>query len=333
VFSALHIEALRHALLRRTGSDDQFDALVHEYKLVLGDAFDVLKHARVPGSIFAPGVTDHFQNDVVPENELQVGDQILFDVHPVLFGMWDHECPTAMVTSVDPRTDGTAAETRIRVQGFNTADLTVGELQRLYVEQLDRLLDLIRDYAAQNLTSLKAGDRLKWQAGEIPPFLVANVDPGKRLLFAWKLFKSQTFDDPGTLWIHIRPASTVWRGLVDVDPITAVAQIPKSIAKPPNSGFVVYKGEKELDLVDLSPDIASELEFDIWQDINSIYMPLYEPEGGWAEYIRQKQLHPAQQWPSKLLPVRIDGTWVPKIARDEQGRVRVVRPRLIPAHP
>ena len=62
----------------------------------------------------------------------------------------------------------------------------------------------------------------------------------------------------------------------------------------------------------------------------AVYVPLYEPEGGWAEYYSQKQRNPARTWPSRLLPVRIDGQWVPGIAFDSRSRVRVVRPRLKP---
>lgn len=331
VFSALHLEALQHALKRRTSSDEQFDALIHEYKLVLGDAFDVLKHARVPDSIFAPGVTDHFENDVVAENELQVGDQILFDVHPVLFGLWDHEYPTAMVTSVDPYPDGTASQIRIRVQGFNTAELTVGEFQSLHVKQMDRLLDVLRDYAVQNVASLRAGNRLKWQAGEIPPFLLADAPPTANwLIFEWQLFKSQVFDDPGGLWIHVRPQAHAWRGLVPNDLKEAVRQIPKSVIAVPEKIELLVNERGSVVEVVLSPEFESEFVFDLGQDKTSLYWPLNEPEGGWAEYYLQKQLHPERTWPSRLLPVRIDGTWVPKITRDAQGRLRVLRPRLKP---
>jgi hypothetical protein len=180
VFSALHLEALRHALLRRNGSDEVFDALLDRFDYVLGDPFDVLKHARVPRSLLAPGVTDHFENEAVAEDELQVGDQLLFDVHPVLFGLSGRDYPTAMVTSILPAKDGTASLSGVRVQGFDTADLAIGEFQRLHVERLDRLLDVVREYI-QLSANMDETATLPWHAGEVPPFLRAEPDAAEAM--------------------------------------------------------------------------------------------------------------------------------------------------------
>lgn len=336
VFSALHLEALRHALLRRNGSDQQFDALLDRYDLVLGDAFGILGHARVPRSIFAPGVTDHFQNEAIAEADLQVGDQLLFDVHPVLFGLWGREYPTVMVTAIDPAESGIATVARIRVQGFDTADLTVGEFQRLHVEQMDRLLDVLREYATDKAAHLAGGGRIAWQAGEVDPFLRADLPAGvndEKLLVEFTLFTDPTlFGPPGAIWIKVIPAARIWRGLVPDDLTEAVRRIPKSIAVIENGLALLVHERGAAVRLSLDPDIFA-LAFLVRPELfqhRAIYVPLFEPDGGWPEFYREKQTNPTRTWLAFLGRVHVDGAWVPKIARDEQNRIRVVRPRLKP---
>lgn len=330
VLCALHLEALRHALLRRHGSDQPFDDLLARFDYVLGDPFDLLKHARVPRSIFAPGVTDHFQNEGIPDDELQVGDQLLFDVHPVFFGLSGREVPTAMVTSIAPEVDGTLRLEGVRVQGFDTADLPLGAFQRLLVDQLDRFLDVVRKYVQENANAL-SDSSLPWRAGEVPPFLTADQPPDARsdpsFLMRWRIFPADSFEFPEPYFIQVAPRSRIWRGLVPEDLEQAVARIPHSMTIV-DSNRVVLVHERGRAVPIPIPQVPLGIGIAMTFPLpDHLYVALYEVEGGFPEYIRSRLKNPGGTWSNRLHPVRVDARMLAP-ARDANHRLRVVRPRL-----
>jgi len=136
MLSALHLEGLRHALLRQpiapgARGDDEFNGLAAKYSFALDDYFAVRTVSRMSNGIMARGRTDYFDNDSVDLDGLQIGDQILFATNPALValgrGAWDPL--TVLVTDVDTsRDDPRTNLNTLRVQGFGTTDQTLASL-------------------------------------------------------------------------------------------------------------------------------------------------------------------------------------------------------------
>jgi hypothetical protein len=347
VLAAIHLEALRHAKLRRDGKDDLFNALPASFSLALDDYFEVrVQRVKTPNGIMRPGRNEYFENAAVAFDDLQVGDQVLFETNPVMsvLGVTAWEYPTVLISGLD--TSDTASDQprlllhRLQVQGFGAADLDYPSFQLLLARNLDRTLQAVRDeIQAQLQLRATAGfpptDKLEWDSGAIlEPADSANNDQG--LLRRWNPY-GDAWDLPGPWWIWINLKAPMWRGAFGDDPVKILGQTP--------GGIVWIADDKLLPEFRGRADPASTLPLGAgfqeppWKDDpfgpsvgdprKTIFVPLFEPDGGWIGYFEDKARDPTVHYGPRLNPVVADAKWLPGLARS-QDKIRVIRPRLKP---
>ena len=348
VLAAIHLEALRHAKLRRDGKDDLFNALPAKVSLALDDYFEVRPQlVKTPNGIMRPGRTDHFENAAVAFDDLQVGDQVLFETNPVMsaLGVAAWEYPTVLISGLD--TSDTASDqprlllNRLRVQGFGAADLDYPSFQLLLAKNLDRTLQAVRDEVqAQVQLRVSAGfpppDKLQWDSGAIvEPAVAHNND--EWLLRHWNPY-GDAWDPPGPWWVWINLKAPMWHGAFGDDPVKILGQTPGGIVwiaddkllpefrgrADPASTLPLGAGFQEPPWKDDPPDGPS-----VGDPHKTIFVPLFEPDGGWIGYFDDKARDPTVKYGPRLNPVVADAKWLPGLARS-QDKIRVIRPRLEP---
>jgi hypothetical protein len=327
MLSAIHLEALLHARRRRDHNDNLFDGLRDKFDLVLDDHFGIRTVAGAQNSIMRSGRTDLFDNGPVPYDDLQIGDQLLVDkatsllTLSVLSSTWDY--PTVLVTDVDSDPNGDALIemlNRIRIQGFMTADLTFGALQSLLARRLDASLEGPRRIIALNAS---AAASLPWPAGF--EFMESALFATRQILRPWDPY-SENWDAPGAWWIMIELADPIWRGLFAGTSATElVKKMPKAVTR--DSTGILCQGIQGPIAVG-----AGFKEPPFTLGTGQIYIPLYEPWGGWPAYFKEKPAQTSEPWPKQLNPVRAEPSWF-YLAEESVNAVRAIRPRNAPPSP
>ncbi|MET0335600.1 MAG: hypothetical protein ABW190_15110, partial [Rhizobacter sp.] len=229
MMAALHIEALRFALMRHapTGPglrfDDEFDALPWKHSLTLDDCFELRQVVRPADSIMAPGKNDYFDNGATALDDLQVGDQVIFADSPVLTALgrtsWDY--PTLLVTDVDTSVDKAGVNlSGLKVQGFGSDELSLPDFQLLQAGITDEVLKRVQAYIPAELARLKVEnpsatppDRLSWDIGILTQLQQASVDD--TVLRRWSPY-GDTFDEPGPWWLCVNIHATLWRKVFNI---------------------------------------------------------------------------------------------------------------------
>jgi hypothetical protein len=353
MLAALHLEGLRLALMRQPAAgarpDDEFNDLATRYSVALDDYFEVRKVSRLSNGVMARGRTDYFENASAGLDDLQVGDQVLFATNPALTALgrdaWDPL--TVLVTDVDTSPDDPRSNlNKLRVQGFGTADVTLASLQLLLVKQADQALkgvqafipaeiDRLRTLATALGQSFTPPQKLSWDIGVISTAQDAAND--LEVLCLWNPY-GDTWDSPGPWWIRFDLNAQVWDGGFGSDAAKILSQFPGAILWP-KAGKIQFANTKNPWRKATAPNIvdtANGFREPPWQDARhtsepdtAIFIPLFQPFGGWESYFEVKAKSSAESWPSKLDPVVADARWIAGLATDTvmTTQVRVIRPR------
>lgn len=358
MLAALHIEGLRHALLRQplapgTRADDVFNTLSGQFTMALEDYFRLRHVTWVTNGIMNTGRNDFFENGGISPDDLQIGDQVLFDTNPALVVVgaiaWDY--PTVLVTDVDTALGKPSINfADVKVQGFGTTELACPAFQLLLVKMADRRLQAMRDFIPFEIARLKAKHaavnepftspvKLPWDIGMITDFERSSSD--STALRLWNPY-GDTFDAPGPWWIWINFTSPAWTGLFasgDFDKI--FLRMPGAIAwNPDDGGTIRFSDPSPLRRPAGAPpsvSVGPNFQEPPWEDDKSagadprkvIFVPLFNPLGGWERYFDAKVRTPNKAVSPKLEPVRTDARWIAGLARspDDEKLVRVIRPR------
>lgn len=333
------------------GKDDELDqafnalATPDQSKLALDDYFEV-RHGivRAPDAIMKTGNTDHFENSAVPFDDLQIGDQVLFESSPVLKALgatnWDY--PTVLVTEIDSFPPGVNVDpSKLTIQGFNSVELGQPSFQLLLAKTVDAYLDGVRNHIETQIRRIKAQsppveppETIFWDPGIITQNDFLNNDRGTLRL--WNPYGDQ-WDDPGPWWIWINLNAPIWGGTFSGDVAKTLGQ---------THGGIVWLGDKLLPEFLGRAELASTLPigsgfqappFEDHPDSDEhsavaervIFVPLYEPEGGWISYFNTKARDPKGRLGPTLNPVVSDSSWLPGLAK-AADKIRVIRPQLKP---
>jgi hypothetical protein len=345
VLAALHVEALQFAK-HRLKDDTLFNSLPDRAALALDDYFQVRPRiASAHNGIMQSGRTLHFENASIPLDDLQIGDQVLFDTSPVLFAlgstMWDY--PTALVTELDTSAEGRALDLReLKTQGFDTADLNYPSFQVVLTKTVDRALAGVREFITTELEARKAATpqgtpfipptKLKWDPGLVNPGDIAVNDVA--ILRHWNPY-GEIWNEPGPWWIWINLLAQTWAGGFSSDVNKVLSRTPGGIVWTPDNRLLFeYRGQ-----VDLSETIPVGAGFQPppWDSATvqadprqAIFVPLFEPFGGWVSYFYDKASHPNAKFGPHMDPVQSDARWLPGLSTTGSGKVRAIRPRLEP---
>jgi hypothetical protein len=358
LMAALHVEGLRHALLRQplpdgTRRDDAFNSLTAQFTVALDDYFRLRSVARLENGIMDPGRNEFFENAGIAPDDLQIGDQVLFDTNPALTAAgavaWDY--PTVLVTDVDTALDRPSINfTDVKVQGFNTPELACPAFQLLLVKMADRRLKAMQDFIPFEIARLRAKSAAVNQSFDIPIGIdwdigmindVQRAHGESTALRLWNPY-GDTWDEPGPWWLWINLANPMWADLLGTDVDRIFRRMPGAIAWQPDDGGKVrfadpsnpYRAPGAPLTVTVGPDFKTPP----WQNIFTadadpdprkvIFVPLFQPTGGWESYFDTKQ-NDDSPWPSALTPVRADARWVAGLATsaDDEKLVRAIRPR------
>jgi hypothetical protein len=283
------------------------------------------------------GKTDYFENGAVPPDDLQVGDQLLFETSPVLFALgvsaWDY--PTVLVTDVDSDPGGEKLELgQLKLQGFGTADLNFPSFQRLLIQTLDTTVNAVQEHIRRivGISGIPIA-KLPWDTGLVLTVEDRlNNDPS--LLREWKPYgDTDTWDKPGPWWIRINLQAPMWRGAFAEDATKLLVKMPSGILWIDDQSLL----HEHRGLVSKIP-VSEHFQEPPWESAveavtdprKTIFVPLFEPDGGWFRYFKDKAASPTERYGPQLNPTTADASWLPGLAK-EADRVRVIRPRLKPA--
>ena len=349
VMSALLLEALRFGKLRREGTDDIFDALPARVTLALDDHFRLRSFVNWAGGILGPGGMDYFQNSAIPLDDLQIGDQVLFETSPVLRGLGfvEWEYPTVLVTEIDTTSGSTGILNLhgVRMQGFGTPDLDLPSFQLLLAKAVDATLDNLRNYITSQpnnppLTAMKWGAPFNFSTG---------TDLRDSEIFQqWNPY-GDNWDAPGPWWIRLNLRTDLFYRYrlngEDVDLLTALGQCPGGIYWNEHDKVLLFEFQGRTDphtTIGVGAGFRPPFPPDPsgFKQDPFIFVPLNEPEGGWIAYLTDKAANPSVKYFSRLTSVHSDQRWVPGLAKEldhgketGSGKIRVIRPGLQSSSP
>jgi hypothetical protein len=291
VLAAIHLEALRFGKLRRTNSDNEFNAAVNNHPRGWAELRPLLP--GIPGdpqlmsddAVKPPGEPRLFANGPMPQ--VQLGDHVVF-WNSIMYGLlsdgaWSLE--NAIV--VDVNSDWTANDIgdTIFLMGHGTSATLAGRFREDRVKDLNSMLSAAREKA-----KITAGDSATW---------IRNAAP----LVRWAPFNEPWVDERGVpqapFWIRVPYAATPdWLGRA-IGRDATLFTLPDSVEFRPSDGTV-------------SPPAAGGGPLDGNNLPHAAYFPLWWPaqEGKWRGYIERRR---NGQVPStfKLEPVRFDGKNIP----------------------
>ena len=319
------------------------------FDLALDDYFEVRRGInRAPKGIMRPGKNDHFENSAVPFDDLQIGDQVLFETSPVLqvlgSTLWDY--PTVLVTEIDSFPPGTKVNpARLTVQGFGSAELAQPSFQLLLAKGVDAALNGLREHIQTQLANLKAQaqstghtfeppEQFPWDPGILSQSDLLRNDPS--LLRFWNPYGDR-WDDPGPWWVWINLQAPLLGGAFGGPVEKTLAQTPGGVVWLGDKLLIQSRGRKE----PLTIQIGSGFQEPPWKDIpdeepstalsgKTIFVPLFEPKGGWSSYFNDKAKNLKTTHGPKLTPVKSDTSWLPGLARSGD-KIRVIRPQPKPS--
>jgi hypothetical protein len=329
-FSAVHLEALRFGLHRKTGSADQFNTTARATTIALEDAFGLRGYAQVADHPLKPGRTEWFENATVSLDELQIGDQVLVEsLVPFLLAAW-WEYPTCLVSNIDvDAQSGRLALDGLDVAGYVTAEQRFSSYRKLVIQLAQDTLDEIR-------ASLPTGGfSSSWDAGRV--FTVEERDAADReLLHKWTPY-DHPWELPHPWWIRVHLDNPLWKGLLGNDVEAVMLRLPKSVTWIDEEHVAVEMSGKiwRFPVTDdfNEPPTPESFEDEESNPHRCIFVPLYEPFGtfsdgsnsiGWWEFLKSAAVR--ADLGKALQPVRADGAWVTGLVGAPDA-VRVIRPR------
>jgi hypothetical protein len=305
MLAALHLEGFRFSRLRRTGSDNDFNAAT---------AAGVTLRPLIPGSgppavnILMTNAAQWFEAVAIPHDELQVGDHLIFwnnqFVRFFLGSAWGLE--NSFVTGIGP--DGY----QVMLAGHGMPETN----EKDFAEDLARQM-------RNSFNTLRIGLNTKGASGPLPPFLGFTARGNiKSQVVNWAPFgelfgpadASVVLQVKGAWWIRLKLAQ-LHDSTQPAPSITdALAMIPKSV---------------RVDTSRMTPPTLPAGDFQAdYQE--SIYLPLSVPAGahqGWTTYLS----HPSPAAAVPLVDLILDGSMVPGFflkGRGQQSTVPVLRPKV-----
>jgi hypothetical protein len=295
VVAALHIEALRHAKKRREGNDSTFNAILSSHSEGYISLRPLLSSSGAAdlGVLGADGSdTVFFQNDLVPERDLQVGDHLIFwnsfAYEYINSGEWRLENTVVIDVDSDPSTGG-HRRSRLALQGHGTGvrlySRYIDNIARFFARSLRLLQDRVRTFAAAHPTATN----MAWQGD------VSRV-------VKWTPYEE--FQAPGAWWVRI--PSAIWG-----TDAAAAAAIHKAVARDPTPGPGYH------------PPTAGYVYFPLFEP---------RVPGGWATYLAWRRANAAYRAPLRLRDVAVDGASIPGLfhdgARPPDNTIPLLRPRV-----
>lgn len=323
-----------------------FNELPKNFSLALDDYFEVRRGiVRAANGIMRTGRTDHFENIAVPFDDLQIGDQVLYETSPVLQALGSNgwEFPTVMITELDSLPPGKKLDPKkLTVQGFNTAELDQPSFQLLLAKSIDNTLNAVRKFIQQSFAKEKAKaqaggkpfdppEKFLWDPGLMSQDEVFRNDRGTLRL--WNPYDDK-WDEPGPWWVWLSLKAPMWHDSFPVPIEKTLAKVPRGFvwlgttllferngdASTSNS-IPVGPGFKEPDWLDITDEDS------VGDPKLTIFAPLFEPVGGWINYFTAKAKDKNAKRGPRLLPVLSDSSWFPGLAQKD-SQVRVIRPQL-----
>jgi hypothetical protein len=307
VLAAIHLESLRFGKLRRTNSDNEFNAAVNNHPKGWAELRPLL-----PGT---PGDPQLMSDDAVkplgeprlfangPVPQVQVGDHAIF-WNSIMYGLlsdgaWSLE--NAIV--VDVNSDWTANDIgdSIFLMGHGTPATLAGRFREDLAKGLNSMLS-----AARQKARVTAGDSAT---------LIRNAAP----LVRWAPFNEPWVDEHGVpqapFWIRVPYTSTPdWLGRA-IGREATLFTLPDSIEFRPADGMV-------------SPPPAGG------GPVNAAYFPLWWPaqEGKWRGYIERRKNGQVTST-FKLEPVTFDGKNIPGLIVPREFVPGVASPQVYTVRP
>lgn len=296
--AALHFEALRFARKRREGgSDATFNGILSSHYPGYVSLNVLISSAGSPDwQELGADTSDtvFFENKPIPENDLQVGDHLIFwnsfAYHFINQGEWSLENTIVMDVDSDPITGG-HRRSRLKLQGHGTGL----KLYAAYIKE-------VGGYFAKSLKNLQSAVRSFAQSSPLATEIPWLGDPHR--VVNWSPY--ETWPAPGAWWVRI--PSTDWGS-----DAAAAAAIHKAVAAddhpgagytpPPATGFAYFP----------------------------LFEPNYP--GGWAGYLAQRRTDSTFRPRARnLINVQVDGMSIPGLfhdgARPPDNTIPILRPRV-----
>jgi hypothetical protein len=295
-----------------------------------------------------PWRTDYFENTITQLDDLQIGDQVLFQsalIGAAIEPLWDY--PTCLVTDIDSDPDThrvTAA--KLHVQVFNTTEHSYTSFRLLLAQSIDRALTAVQEHIRTRVAARPAVASLEWDTGRsIDDSLLEQV--GKLALHLWAPYPV-AFDPPGPWWIRVPIDNAIFAGVFEGDVEKALKLMPKAVALTEGEDRLMVENEGAVEHVHLGPGFRPPPAAPGTMLRRNIFVPLFEPaialpvsepmfgttraKSGWLGFLEAfaNDPQPTLSREVQLRPVRADASWIPGLSGD-LNVIRVIRPRAIPA--
>jgi len=274
VMSALHLEALRFAKLRREQKDDTFNGLAEKFSLAFNDHFDTrAKEVDWPkpapldivGDDILRGTNEHFENIFLSYPDLQVGDEIFFwnnFLYSVIKTGMDQPA-NVLVTDVasDPDTGGVNLR-EMKLQGFKTPELTCPAYQLWMQKKIQDVLVKLQNHVMTTVAERSEPgaspylslilSSISWETFRTwIPDIEKSMD---EIIINWSpypdnfvLWRTPSVSIPGAWWVRIDLER--WDTAIGVTAKNVGEAVEKAVLAIPKS--VAWRSEKELVTADL----------------------------------------------------------------------------------
>lgn len=306
VIAALQIEGACFALRRRNGNDTAFNALPARANPSYVMLTPSLGTDSLPdfGAMMNDIANDPcFEKLFLFEDDLQVGDHLIM-WNNFLYGMisngeWRLE--NALVTEVDSDPiSGAFNRGKLAMQGHGTGE-------RRYARYQDTIAAQAQDGMEHTQAAIKKAVLANAAVTEV------DLQRGAKAV-RWDPYEA--FASPGAWWVRVPVPDSKWPTVAD-----ALVRLPKSVAdQAPNTGA----GYQPPPLGGLA---------------SAVFFPVFEPKmpsvggknPGWTAYFAARKNGPSASLPTKLIPMKIDGSMCPGLFFKGAGAaIQVIRPRVVP---
>jgi hypothetical protein len=320
VIAACNIEALLLGLRRRfTDGEDRFNDLVTGADIPPGGAAPYVALHPIIGTLtgiasdYLMGHANdrHFENLVIEDADLQVGDHLIFWNH-ILYdlistGDWRLENALVMYVRSDPR--GGIRPRTILLQGHGTSIRSYPLYQRLIANKLRPAMRLAREKIRQEVAADATISEIPWRDTKLVKW--SPYDNFRRVRFP-----GHGVLNLGAWWVEVPLGETSW-------PTTAaaVAGLPKSAGHgvgrlaSPGSGYN-------------PPPRTSD----------AVYMPVFEPRitarvagerlNGWDAFFERRRTSAIA--PVLMNVVEVTGSLIPGLYRRGDRTFPIARPKATP---
>jgi hypothetical protein len=321
VIAALHLDSLLLGRRRRDGNDTRFNDLIDGDYVSIGAVVGAASRALDVDRLMADDDDPFFLNTVVPVNDLQVGDHLIF-WNSFIYGMistgdWRLENALVMTIDSDPRSGiqmaGNPPSLQLSLQGHGTPRFPYGRYTGHIADKLRGAMRHVQEQIENAVASDSSRTSLMYS------------ERGGTEFVLWSPYEA--FASPGAWWIRIPRArwSGDW-GFASVE--EAVQGIKKSVGHVSEAGttFHVLNGDTG------AVRLATGSGYHAPPDTDSVYFPIYEPavQNAWNGYLPSRRSGPVASLPSRLRRLVVDGAMMPGIFyRGVSQPVPIVRPKVI----